>query len=671
MLISGSSPSPRRARLTLPVYLTAVGVLGVALLAGLVAATDWGAVDITLTHVVLALFLVFGELLPIRVPGHDDEVNTSGSFSFALLVLVGLAPAAVAQALASAAADLRLGKSPGSVMFNVGQYTISLAAAGVMLTFAAGGVHPLGALGHENLPALFAAGVTFFAVNNVLAGAAYAIYMRAPILSHLRSDLSFQAWTAALVLGFAPIVIAMARYDAYMLPFLLLPLLAIYRAGRHARLSEHQALHDRLTELPNRVFFRRSAEEAIGSAGRDGRTVSVLIMDLNRFKEINDTLGHLHGDLLLQQVAARLQETVRAGDTVARLGGDEFAVLLPRVDGIEAAEGLARRLLAALKAPVVINGVSLTVEASIGVACFPDHGDGVDLLLQRADVAMYVAKSAHAGVQVYSQAQDDHSIERLSLAAELRRAIADGQMVLHFQPQLDLATGRLVAAEGLMRWAHPTRGLIPPSTFISIAENTGAIRQLTSRALELAVAECARWHAVGLDIGVSVNVSAQDVLDEDLPTEIRALLTRCGVPADALELELTESMLMADPQRAQAVLEALSAMGVRTAIDDFGTGYSSLAYLKRLPIDHIKIDRSFVMNMHQDRNDALIVESTVDLARNLGLRTVAEGIENEEARARLAAMGCDVGQGFHFAAPMAPSAFLAWATAAPAGSLAA
>jgi diguanylate cyclase (GGDEF)-like protein len=666
MLLSGPSPSPpRRLRLgsaALPAYLAAVGIAGTSLLVALVLVTDWSAVDLAVAHLVLALFLVLGELLPIRVPGHDDEVNTSTSFTFALIVLVGVVPAAVVQAVASAAADLRLRKSLSSVLFNVGQYTLSVASAGLVLHAVAGEMSaPLGGLRHDTLPAFLAAGVTFFCVNNLLAGAAYALYMRAPILTHLRSDASFQAWTAALVLGFSPIVIAVARYDAMMLPFLVLPLLAIYRAGRDARLSEHQALHDRLTELPNRVFFRRAAEDAIAAAPRASGHVGVLIMDLNRFKEINDTLGHLHGDLLLQQVAARLRDTVRAGDTVARLGGDEFAVLLPLVGSVDDARRLGERLLAALKEAIVINGVSLTVDASIGVACFPGHGEGVDVLLQRADVAMYVAKASYAGVEVYSQAQDDHSLERLSLAAELRPALDEGQMVLHFQPQIDLVTGRLVAAEGLMRWEHPTRGLIPPTTFVSIAENTGSIRQLTSHALALALRECARWRAAGVEIGVSVNVSAQDVLDEDLPHEVAGLLSRHDLPAAALELELTESMLMADPQRARAVLEALSATGVRIAIDDFGTGYSSLAYLKRLPIDHIKIDRSFVMNMSNDRNDALIVESTVDLARNLGLRTVAEGIENEESRARLAAMGCEIGQGFHFGRPLPADAFLRWA----------
>ncbi|CAA9485695.1 MAG: diguanylate cyclase/phosphodiesterase (GGDEF & EAL domains) with PAS/PAC sensor(s), partial [uncultured Solirubrobacteraceae bacterium] len=666
MLVSGppSPPSPpyRLGRLTLPIYLAVVGLGGTALLVALGLAADWSAVEIGLAHVTLAAFLVLGELMPIRVPGHEDEVNTSTSFSFALLLIVGLAPAAIAQAIASAAADVRLGKSLGSVLFNVGQYTISLAAAGVVLTLVAGDPLAAAALHPEDLPALLAAGATFFVVNNALAGAAYAIHARVPVVGHLFSDLSFQAWTATLVLGFSPVVIAVANYDAFLLPFLLLPLMAIYRAGREARLSEHQALHDQLTELPNRVLFRRCADEAIAAAAGGNTRVAVLIMDLNRFKEINDTLGHLHGDLLLQQVASRLRETVRVGDTVARLGGDEFAILLPRIGGIEGAELLAKRVLTALKQPVVINGVSLTVEASIGMACFPEHGDGVDVLVQRADVAMYVAKSARVGVQAYVEEQDDHSIERLELAAELRSAIDGGQMVLHYQPQLDLATGRLIAAEGLMRWDHPTRGLIPPDVFITLAENTGAIRQLTSRALVLAVSECRRWRQTGLSIGVSVNVSAQDALDEDLPHEIERLLARYDVPPSELELELTESMLMADPQRASSVLEALSAMGVRIAIDDFGTGYSSLAYLKRLPIDHIKIDRSFVMNMEIERNDALIVESTVDLARNLGLKTIAEGIENEECRARLAAMGCDVGQGFHFSRPVAPDAFLAWAT---------
>jgi diguanylate cyclase (GGDEF)-like protein len=649
--------------MTLKWYLRLVGTGGIGVLALLALDGGWSLGEITGAHWVLIAFLVLGELMPIRLAGHDDEVTTSTAFSFALMLTLGLAPAALAQGVASVLADVRQRKSLSSTLFNVGQYTISLTAAGLAMQALANLPRDMATapLTVSELFVVAVCGLVFFAINNVLAGTAYALLEGNSILHHLWQDLGFQAWTAALVLGFSPLVIAVAYYDRVLLPFLLLPLLAIYRAGRDARHSEHQALHDGLTQLPNRVLFRRRAEAAMRSAESDGHHAGVLIVDLDRFKEINDTLGHAHGDLMLQTLAARLKGSLRAVDTVARFGGDEFAVLFPNIDHPSEAQKLAERLLAALRQPFTVNGVTLTVGASIGIACFPDDGDDVDLLLRRADVAMYVAKGRYGGIARYDESDDDNSVERLSLAVEVRDVAQRRELAMHFQPQVDLVTGSLVSAESLMRWQHPERGLIPPDVFIPVAENTGAIRELTAYALQTSLRACHRWRALGIDADVSVNVTAQDVLDQQLPDNIARMLEDLRLPAHCLELELTETMLMADPERAGDILAVLHRMGVRFAIDDFGTGYSSLAYLKRLPVDKIKIDKSFVLGMQRDASDAAIVASTIDLARNLELRTVAEGIEDPAAVAQLVTMGCTEGQGYAFARPLELDAFIEWA----------
>jgi diguanylate cyclase (GGDEF)-like protein len=658
-----SAQSSRLPRgIALSRYLAVVGLAGLAVLAAIAATGGSWLEAMGTTQWVLALFLVLGELMPIRLAGHDDEVTTSSAFSFALLVTVGLAPAAIAQAIASTLADLRLRKPLLTTAFNAGQYTIALGAAGLVLTSLTG--LPRAASGSAltagELTALAVAGLVFFALNNVMAGAAYALADRSPIIEHLREDLGFQAWTAGLVLGFCPLVVAVESYDQLLLPFLLLPLTAIYRAGRDARASEHQALHDRLTELPNRALFRRRAITAIRDAAAEGHRAGVLMLDLNRFKEINDTLGHAHGDLLLQALAARLRSSLRSVDTVARLGGDEFAVLFPTLEEAADAEQLARRVVAALHEPFVVQGVTLTVDASVGIACFPDHGEEVDLLLQRADVAMYVAKSRFGGIEVYDEASDENSVDRLSLAVEVREAAARNELVLHYQPQVDLESGAIVAAEALMRWEHPRRGLVAPDVFIPIAENTGAIRELTTFAIAEAIAECRRWRRHGVTTAVAVNVTVQDVLDQQLPETIAQMLSQARLEPAALELELTESMLMADPERAAGVLHALSDMGVRIAIDDFGTGYSSLGYLKRLPVDKIKIDRTFVVNVQDDADDAALVVSTIDLARNLGLRAIAEGVETAGLADALRGMGCTLGQGYYFSRPLPATEFAAF-----------
>jgi diguanylate cyclase (GGDEF)-like protein len=403
-------------------------------------------------------------------------------------------------------------------------------------------------------------------------------------------------------------------------------------------------------------------EDAIQDATRSGEPAALLLIDLDRFKEVNDTLGHDHGDRLLEQVAGRLQRALRRDDTLARLGGDEFAVLLRGVPDRAAAVELAGRLQNALERPFTVNGVVAVLDASIGIAHCPDHGTDVNLLVQRADVAMYDAKRGRTRIETYSEERDPYSAERLQLLAELRSAIQSGQLVLHYQPKITLADGgeRVTGVEALVRWNHPTRGLLPPSEFVPLAERSGAIGDLTRWVLDTALRQCRAWRDAGLDLTMAVNLAAPNIADATLPDAVAALLERHGVPGDRLECEISEHTVMADPVRATDVLARLRALGVRLSLDDFGTGHSSLAYLKRLPLDEVKIDRSFVAGMAEDENDAVIVRSTIDLARNLGLSVVAEGVETAEIMDGLAALRCDTAQGFHVSRPLPADRLVRW-----------
>jgi diguanylate cyclase (GGDEF)-like protein len=396
---------------------------------------------------------------------------------------------------------------------------------------------------------------------------------------------------------------------------------------------------------------------------RTGRPAALLLIDLDRFKEVNDTLGHDHGDELLVEVAARLRDTLRRDDTLARLGGDEFAVLLADVPDRSAAAELAGRLRDALRRPFALRGVAVELEASIGAALCPDHGSDVNALVQRADVAMYEAKRGRAGVSVYSPERDPYSPDRLGLLAELRRALTGGELVLHYQPKVSVPDGRVTGVEALIRWEHPERGLLGPGEFVPLAERTGAITDLTRWVVDTALAQCRRWSDAGLDLPVAINLAAANVVDLTVPDMIAAALERHGVTGSMLECEISEDTVMADPVRAMEVLGRLRAMGLRLSLDDFGTGHSSLAYLKELPLDEVKIDRSFVSGMTADGNDAVIVRSTIDLARNLGLDVVAEGVEDEETLVELGVLRCDTAQGFHVSRALPASELEGWLAA--------
>jgi diguanylate cyclase (GGDEF)-like protein len=468
------------------------------------------------------------------------------------------------------------------------------------------------------------------------------------------------AWPDGLVVGLIAATTAVGLVVATVLQ------VSIVRRGRAADAVrrtvaqlEHEARYDRLTELPNRWLIHEQLGQAIAAAEAQDGSAALLLLDLDRFKDVNDTFGHQYGDLLLCRMAERIPALLRAGDSVGRLGGDEFAVVLPG-GSLDTASQVAARLVAELEQPVEVEGQVLEVGATIGVVAYPQHGTDADTLLRQADVAMYAAKDAHADVLVYSPELDEHSPDRLALVSELRRAIEGGDLVLHYQPLLDYETRTIKGVEALARWQHPARGMVPPGDFIPLAERTGLIGPLTTWVLRAAVRQCAEWRAAGLDLRMAVNLSQRNLADPDLPDAVAALLAEWNVPASRLVLEVTESTLMSDPKLAIDTTERLRAMGIILAIDDFGTGYSSLAHLSRLPVEELKIDRSFVQQMAADSGDSAIVRSTISLAHELGLRIVAEGVEDEDTLILLQRLGADVAQGFFISRPLPPDGLVAW-----------
>jgi len=602
--------------------------------------------------------------LPIRP---KTKIYLASAPLYLLVILVTPPLAATAGALATLLGELSVRRArqtrPGDTASEVGRrILVLLLGAAVAHLFAA--LHPLLAL-------------TAVAVVLEVGDIVTAPLVLAPITSEpplgVIASVARAAWLdegAQYLLG---LVGALAAAQVLWAPLLLVgPIALVYyalnraleaqdraeRARQEAEAAraqavdaadalQHQALHDALTGLPNRALLHDRLAHTLHLVERGASSLALLLLDLDRFKVINDTLGHQAGDALLRQVAARMRDAVRSSDTVARLGGDEFALLLPGADRDGAVQA-AQTLRAALVAPVTVEGQTVHVGASIGIAVTPAHGQEVAVLLRHADVAMYVAKRAGSGYAVYDPRHDGYSAGRLMREAELRQALATNELVLHYQPTVDLRTGRATGVEALVRWAHPTHGLLAPDAFIPLAEQTGLIVPVTRWVLDQALAQGAAWARVGHPLEVAVNLSVRTLHDERLPDTLAWLLRRYAIAPERVMLEITESVLMADPAQALAVLTRLSALGVRVAIDDFGTGYSSLAYLKQLPVDAVKIDKSFVQHMGaaEATKDTAIVRSIIELGHNLGLVVVAEGVEDEGAWAQVRALGGDVAQGY-------------------------
>ncbi|MGD9794678.1 MAG: putative bifunctional diguanylate cyclase/phosphodiesterase [Acidimicrobiia bacterium] len=432
------------------------------------------------------------------------------------------------------------------------------------------------------------------------------------------------------------------------------------RIRRQASENEHLALFDSLTGLPNRHLFSDRVTQAITAANRSSTRVAVLLLDLDRFKVINDTLGHRLGDQVLQLVGERVSGRLRRVDSVARLGGDEFAVLLSEVSHDNDPVAVAEELAALLEEPITIGGLDLEVHGSIGVAVFPTDGQDAGTLLQRADVAMYTAKAAHSRVERYRPERDSYAAEKLAVATDVRRALDADELLLHYQPKIDLRTGRVHSVEALIRWQHPTRGFLGPGAFMDVVETTELIVPLTNRVLGIAARQAAHWTRAGLDITVAVNLSARSVLDNDLAESLTALCQQTGITPERLEVELTETALVDNPDKAALVLGQVRAAGFAVSLDDFGTGYASLGYLAALPLSTLKIDRSFVCTALSDPQSAALIEFTVQLAHQLGLSVVAEGVEEVAEAELLTRLGCDEGQGFLWAKPMAADVCTTW-----------
>lgn len=474
-----------------------------------------------------------------------------------------------------------------------------------------------------------------------------------------RTALVRQGLVAVALLGIAPLVCVVADAQPILLPLFAIPLFALDSTLWMARARAEEQLRDPLTGLPNRQWLLERIWTALDDAERIGARTALMLIDLDRFRSVNDTLGHLAGDRLLLQIADRLRLALPRGAEAARLGGDEFAVLLPVADSTTSATRVARGLVAALSSPLDLDGLTLVLEASAGVAVFPDHALDAEGLLRRADVAMYQAKRDRTGVEVYESKRDSNTPDRLGLLGDLRRALDAHEVQLHYQPKVRF-DGQVAGLEALVRWVHPERGKVPPDEFIAIAESSGLMPHLTEYVLETALGQVARWWAQGLRVPVAVNVSPRDVHTPGFAGSVAARLARHGVPAGALQLEITEHVLLEDPQRAADTLAGLTGHGVKMSLDDFGTGYSSLVHLRRLPVSELKIDRSFVARLAVDTEDAEIVRCTVDLAHSLGLLVVAEGVEDDETWERLRDLGCDAVQGWLVAAAMPPEETTAW-----------
>ena len=616
---------------------------------------------------VIAGLALLGELRPIVTPGKSrpDSGTAAVTFCFAALLYWGFPVAALLRAVVTLIAAVARRRAVFRTAFNIAQFTLSLGAAGLVL--AAAGIQPRPltpwwTLGGGQLPAVALAGLSYFAVNFVLVGVAVALHSRAAVPATLRAALPYQGFVNLVLLSAAPLVVVVMGRSVLLVLLFLLPLIAIYASSVTSLQREHEAHHDDLTGLPNRSLLFSQTASALQEAARSGSRAGFLLLDLDRFKEVNDTLGHPVGDALLRVVAHRLAHSVRPGDLVARLGGDEFAVLLPSVREAGVAREVAARLRAALAEPIRLEGLSFEIEASVGIALYPDDATAVEVLLQRADVAMYLAKERRSGVETYASEADRNSPDRLSLLGDLRRGIDRGELELHFLPKVFLADGRIAGIEALLRWRHPRRGMLMPADFIGVAEQSYLMQDVTAFVINAALAQVARWRRAGLLVQVSVNLSARDLLDTGLADTIERGLRRHGLLPGELMLEIDERVLAHDPAHAAGNVAALAALGVPLSIDSFGTGYSSLVRLKRLQVSEIKIDASFITRLLDGPDHELIVRSLVDLVRALGIRSVAEGVESDEVAAALAAMGCDAGQGSYYSGPLDPAAATTWLT---------
>jgi diguanylate cyclase (GGDEF)-like protein len=771
-------------------FVAAVSALAVLVSAAPLAALPGQLAELPAAFWTMAVLAVVCDARPFVPPGRrqSSAVFPSTCFTFAILLGWGLGPAVAVQAVAVLVSGWRMGYAAWRTGFNAAQYACALAAAEAVTSLGPGGIFHDGRLRWVDVLAMFGATGAWFVTNYSLVNSAIRLRFGNRWWPTVRLGLGYELLSTGSLLLLAPVLAAAARASAALIPLVLVPLFAVYRMTRLSAEQEQLAALDPLTGLPNRKALLAEVAEQLhvhaelAAKGAPDAQLALLLIDLDRFKNVNDALGHAVGDRLLIEVSARLAEAVRDGELLARLGGDEFAILTTRLTGLDDARAAAERLARALAEPVPLDGLPLDVAGSIGIAIFPEHGDDFATLMRHADVAMYDAKLRNDTVAVYAAESDHNSAERLGLLADLRRVLetgpaepgdalarggrepvaarggdgaalpagtgalaaagarawrwrarrprrgpqpnhpdelinrivssADplrrraaagtvatatgtgaatvargsatggapftpgeaapatgrhsdepgdaGEITMYYQPQVAIATGEVVGVEALLRWRHPRRGMVDPEELIRVAEQSAVMRLLTRRVVDDVMEQLAKWSAAGIELRAALNVSVRDLHTGEIADQIADRLARYDVSPDRLQLEITEGALMADPRRVLATISRLHAIGVAIALDDFGTGYSSMQHLRRLPLSEVKLDRSFVLGMADDADDAAIVRSVIELAGALGLRVVAEGVEDERTWRLLHAVGCDIAQGWFFARPMPADELAGW-----------
>jgi len=661
-------------------FVAAVVAAGVAVSAVPLAALVALVPDLPTAFWAMAALAVLCDSRPFTPPGRrqSSAVFPSICFAFAIMLAWGVGPAIAVQAAAVVVASWRMGHRPWRAVFNIAQYALALAAAGLVTR--AAGEDAFTATGGSptwiDVVAVAAAAAAWFAVKYGTVTVAVRLHSGVAWWAVFRQGLAFELISTGALLLLGPVLVAAAHASAALVPLVLVPLFAVYRMSRLSSEQEQIARRDPLTGLANRkallaeVGEQAAAHAARAAAGGPSVHFALLLLDLDRFKHVNDALGHAVGDRLLVEVSNRLNEACRPSDVVARLGGDEFAILAPRLTGADQARELADRVVAALADPVALDGLPLDVSGSIGIALFPDHGTDFETLMRHADVAMYDAKHRRDTVVVYAPESDHNTPERLSLLGDLRRALDQdrarpglapaGEVTMFYQPQVEIASGEVVGVEALLRWRHPVRGMVDPEELIKVAEQSAVMRLLTRRVIDDVVEQLAKWQAAGVHLRAALNVSVRDLHTLEIVDQVKDRLCRFGVAPGQLQLEITEGALMADPRRVLATISELAKLGVAIALDDFGTGYSSMQHLRRLPLTEVKVDRSFVLGMATDADDHAIVRTVIDLAGALGLRAVAEGVEDERTWRLLRAAGCHVAQGWFYARPMPADELANW-----------
>lgn len=636
---------------------SAGGLAGVALVLVL---TPWGS---TLDRLViwssmfLAVAAILGEVRPISLIRNSEArtLSTSAPFVLALVATGGVGVAVLVQLVASLADDIRHRRAPRKSLFNTAQYSLSVMVARAIYAWIAGVPFfgdPLHFEAHRIFP-LLAAGVAMIGTNWLLVAGIVSLSSEQPMRVVLRDDFRDFLVTNVVLLSVGGIAAVVTADGVGALSLLAAPVVAAHLFAAAAARHAHDATHDSLTGLGNRGQLHFELVRAL-AAGEQARTEGpgLVLLDLDHFKDINDTLGHPFGDQILRRVADELVAAAPENASVHRLGGDEYAVVVR--GNLVDTQRVARDLLASLDHPIRVESIELLIRASAGVAIAPLHGDDVDTLMKNVDIALYHAKLERDGISTYSPEFDINTLERLQVLADLRTALETNQLHVVYQPQVNLDNQRTVAVEALARWEHPRRGLIPPDEFIPLAESSGLIVPLTAFVLDTSLRQLAEWRAAGHELRMSVNLSARLLSDLGLPDQVGEALDLHGVASSDLVLEVTETGILLDSVRAGLVVRGLRELGVEISIDDYGTGNASLNYLKRLEIDELKVDRSFVSNIGSDEHDLIIVRSTISLARALGLRVVAEGIEDEPTALTLREFGCDIGQGYHLGRPVAP-----------------